>query len=131
MSLSEYIELRILPTALELGIRESEFLEMTIPEISRYADAYKRRMEFEAKQKANLIYTHAVLVGNAFSRVMSGGDFPTIEQTFPSLFDTEDAQEIKQKQITDLSVKRFLLFKERNNARFELKGDTNNNDRGT
>ncbi len=125
LSMSDYLELKVLPVALDIGITEEQFLEMTIPEIDRYALSFQRRMEYQQKEKANFLYTHAVLVGNAFSKVMGGGEFPSIEEAFPMLFDTPETQERKQKQITDISVKRFLLFKERNNAKFELKGDNN------
>jgi hypothetical protein len=47
LSMSDYLELKVLPVALDIGITEEQFLEMTIPEIDRYALSFQRRMEYQ------------------------------------------------------------------------------------
>lgn len=79
---------KILGNALDMGITEKEFWNMTIAEIDRAAESYKRRYENEAKQRATFDYVLAQMISIGMNKAINGGDaeFPAIEEIYPTLF---------------------------------------------
>ena len=101
---------------------------MTIAEIKRRIDSYNRTKKNQLKEEANFVYQQSILIGIAVGKLFDKSTtFPTIEEIFPSLFETPEAKEEKQDLLTDISVKRFLLFKEKNNAMFNNKNKEGGN----
>lgn len=93
---------------------------MTIPEVKRRVDSYNRCQKKKAKEKANLAYSEAVLIGVAVGQLFdSSNKFPSIEEAFPDLFEVE----ARQQQI-DKNTNNFLAFAAKHNA--SLKDGGNN-----
>lgn len=78
----------MLPTALEIGISVNEYWDLTYGEILLYIDTYNQKQITEMKHQALMDYKLAELIGCAF-----GGKFPTLYETYPSLFEEEAKQE--------------------------------------
>ncbi|MBQ0099703.1 MAG: hypothetical protein KBS91_04075 [Firmicutes bacterium] len=60
----------------------------------------------------------AIGVSMSFSK---SAKFPPIEEAYPQVFNEEDMDEVKakkEKEKIDISVLRFLQFKEKNNTKF-------------
>jgi hypothetical protein len=96
-----------LDNALDYGLSENEFWEMTFAEIER-ALASKKRQE---QRRASFDYILADLIGRSVARVHnSSNTMPTLAEAYPSLFDKQAEEEEIQAQKDKLSVLRFKQF---------------------
>ena len=103
----------MLNNALDYGISEHDFWNMTFAELDRLVASKKRMEKYEAKEKATYDYILATLIGRAFAAGMdSKATFPEIYEVYPSLFnkDKEDRERQKQEQSIQLSALRFKQF---------------------
>lgn len=109
--------------ALDYGIIEERFWNMTIAEINREIESKKRQQRAEAKEKASFDYILADLIGRSIARIHSSANkFPSIAETYPSLFVAEEIEAQQQQKKDELSVLRFKQFAQAFNKRF--KGDS-------
>lgn len=109
----------MLDNALDIGISEREFWDMTIGELERLSDSYKRRETIRLKEKARLDYNLAILIGRAFG-ASEQNPFPDIYEIYPSIFadEIERIEEERQLQQAQISAIRFIQFAESHNKRF-------------
>lgn len=113
MSLISTIE-NMLQPAINLGLAESDFWEMTKAEVERYMEGAVWRI----KSKAQLDYVLADLIGMSIGRMLdSKNTFPTIEKAYPTLFSEEDKKAAEEEARTVNSVNSFLAFAQRHNAK--------------
>lgn len=114
----------MLQPALNMGLSEFDFWDMTKAEIERYLEAALWRM----KLKAQFDYSLADLFGASVARLFGNEDnFPSIHQVYPHLFEEEIIEEEKQEQIATNSINNFMAFAMTHNAK--LKGvETKNYD---
>ena len=77
----------MLPEALDVGIEESRFWEMTIGEINRRIESYNRVQERKLKERAGMDYALAQLIAAGIGAVISGENFPSISDAYPDLYD--------------------------------------------
>ena len=118
----------MLDNALDIGILERDFWEMTVAELNRAAES-KRRMELHrAKEAATHNYVHAVLVGRALSAGFDkNATFPKLHEAYPSLFEEDKThEEVVQERRDQLSALRFKQFAQSFNQKFnkeEAKND--------
>lgn len=115
---------RLLDNALDFGLKEFEFWEMTPAEIKRHIDSRNRMMKFEAKQRATFDYILANLINKGTAVVMGAKEpFPTIEEAYPDLF--SDLQKEREEKIAQqkmsLSALRFRQFAQSYNSKFKDK----------
>lgn len=105
--------------ALDTGLSENEFWDMTLAEIVRYAESQNRRKQQEYKERAIFDYNLANLIGVSISRLYSKSNkYPSIQEAYPTLFNVEEDEEAKQNQITERSVTNFKKFAESFNKKF-------------
>lgn len=115
---SDYI-FNWLETALDFGITEFEFWEMTLAELERAIESKRRVKKIEAQEKASFDYILADLIGRSVGRIYSSSTkIPEISEVYPSLFDSKDIEEKKQEQKAELSVLRFKQFANSYNNKF-------------
>ena len=108
-----------LDSALDFGITETEFWEMTLAELERAINSKRRTEKIRAQEKASFDYILADLIGRSIARLHSSSNhMPEIGAVYPSLFDTEEIQQKKQEQKAELSALRFKLFANAYNAKF-------------
>jgi uncharacterized protein Veg len=109
-----------LDTALDCGIVEERFWNMTLAEINREIESKKRQLKEKAKEKASFDYILADLIGRSIARIHSSSNkLPSIAETYPSLFVAEEVEEQIQKKKDELSVLRFKQFAQSFNKRFK------------
>lgn len=109
-----------LEAALDIGIKENEFWNMTYAEIDRAIESYKRVKERNDREKASYDYILADLIGRSISRVYnSSNKMPAISEAYPNLFSSEEEQAAIQQKKQELSVVRFQAFAHSFNKRFE------------
>lgn len=109
----------MLENALDYGISEEEFWNMTFGELDRLVASKKRVEEYRNKERATFDYIHAALVGRAFAAGMDNKNkFPELHEAYPSLFDKEESEDKKQEQLDQLSALRLKQFVQFHNQRF-------------
>lgn len=109
-----------LEAALDYGLKESEFWDMTIAELQRAVESKKRLLEREAKERATFDYLLADMIGRSVARIYnSSNKMPTIAEVYPALFDSEELEAKRQEKIDELSVLRFKQFTQSYNKKFK------------
>ena len=108
-----------LENALDYGLSELEFWEMTIAELERYIASRRRVEKVRAQEKASFDYILADLIGKSIGRIYSSANkLPEISEAYPSLFDSKEIQEQKETKKMELSVLRFKHFAQSYNNKF-------------
>ena len=107
-------------TALDAGIKELEFWDMTIAEVERAIQSKNRLIKRAAQEQASYDYILAQVLSKNISVILSGkGQAPTIQEAYPDLF--EDLIEEHQKKIAEqkaeISALRFKQFAQSYNSR--------------
>ena len=118
-----------LENALDLGLSEHEFWDMTLAELERYIDSKKRVMKVEAQERATYDYILGDLIGRSIARVYSSSaKYPEIYDVYPTVFDKEKIEEAKKERTMELSALRFKQFAESFNKQFAEKEAKANNE---
>lgn len=111
-----------LDNALDMGITEYDFWNMTLAELTRAIDSKKRITKIKAQEKASYDYILADLIGRSVARVYSDkAEYPEIYKAYPSLFDKAEYEQTKAEQTMQLSAERMKQFAESFNKRFNNK----------
>lgn len=96
---------------------------MTPAEIMRVIDSHKRVMEAKRKEKAYFDYTLANLIGYSVSRIHSANaKFPSLEEAYLSVFDSEEYREQKQQKEEEMTIMRFKQFANSHNKKYQEVG---------
>lgn len=114
----------LLINALDCGLSEMNFWDMTPGEVIRAIESKNRVIKLEAQEKANYDYIQANLIVKGISIVLGEKSaFPTIQEAYPKLFDEliKQQEEKIQEQKTELSVLRFMQFAQSYNDKFKHK----------
>lgn len=110
----------MLDNALDYGLSELDFWNMTIGELDRFIKSKQRQEKNRAKERAVFDYTLSVLFGRAM-----GSDeqhpFPSLYDSYPSVFadEIEAHERALQEQQDKLSALRFIQFAESFNQKFK------------
>ena len=100
-----------LEIALDYGIDEANYWNMTLAEIIRAIESKKRQQKLQAQEKASYDYILADLIGRSVSRIYSNSTrLPQIYEVYPTLFDNVEMEEQKQQKQMEISAIRFKLF---------------------
>lgn len=97
---------------------------MTIGELVRATKSYNRVRKMQAREKASYDYTLAQSIGRAVGIAFGSfkGEFPSISEVYPTLFDSEEIKRRKQERQAELSALRFKQFAEAFNQKFNKEG---------
>jgi hypothetical protein len=128
MSLEEFIY-KLLDNALDSGITELEYWEMTPAEVERSIMSKARVRKIEAQERASYDYILATLISKGVSVVLGDKQpFPDIREAYPTLFNDETAiaaeEELQEKKM-QLSALRFKQFAQSYNENLKNKGVLN------
>ena len=100
-----------LESALDAGISEADYWQMTIAELIRAMESKKRIAKQEAEAKASYDYILANLIGYSVSRIYSSSSkMPSLADAYPTIFNSEERQEAQQEKQDELSALRFRQF---------------------
>jgi hypothetical protein len=111
-----------LDIALDCGLKEIEFWDMTVGEVNRAVASKNRLAKIEAQERATYDYILGTLIVKGVSITLGSKDsFPTIEQAYPGMFDDVKAKQEEERQTTkdELSALRFRQFAQSYNKKFE------------
>ena len=112
-----------LDNALDYGLTEEQFWNMTLGELSRAVSSKIRVRKIEAREKATFDHILGQLIGVACGRAFGSlkTEYPSLEAIYPSLFDSEEVKQQKAEQQAEISALRFKQFAESFNNRFKAK----------
>lgn len=111
-----------LDNALDIGISEQEFWNMTVGEVSRAFQSHHRIEKNKAREQATHYYILADLVARSIGRLFSStATMPEISEVYPTLFDSKEILERKQEKQAELSAIRFKQFAQSFNSKFQPK----------
>lgn len=117
------IAYQMLQPAINFGLSEFEFWDMTKAEIERYLEGALWRLQ----TKAQFDYSLADLIGASVARLLdSGSEYPTLQQVYPYLFEEEkpDEKELEAEQTaTTNSINNFLTFALQHNAKLKKESE--------
>ena len=86
---SQMMELLI--QCMSIGMREEDFYNSTIKQITRYVESYNKQQENQLQEKAFFDYQLANLIGMSVARLLSkDAKYPTFEKAYP--FINKDAK---------------------------------------
>ena len=97
---------------------------MTPGEINRAIESRNRVIKREAQERAGYDYVLAQLIVKGISITLGGNSsFPTMQETYPGLFDDiiAEQEEKIQQQKAELSALRFRQFAQSYNNKFKNK----------
>ena len=102
--------------ALDAGIAERDYWEMTIAELIRAMESKNRIEKARAQEKAAYDYILADIIGRSISRLYaSSNHYPHIADVYTTLFDKQALEDKEQERRAELSVMRFKQFAELHN----------------
>lgn len=110
----------MLDNALDWGLSEHEFWNMTIGELERFTASQQRLEKHRLKERATFDYTLAMLIGRAIAGSDESNPFPELYEVYPKLFE-DDLRRIEEEQSAQqaqLSAIRFIQFAESFNKKF-------------
>ena len=108
-----------LDNALDYGLKEYEFWDMTLAELIRELSSKKRVLKEQQRERAVFDYALANLIGRSVSRIYnSANTMPDISETYPSLFNAEEIEEKKIAKKQELSALRFKQFAQSYNKKY-------------
>lgn len=103
----------MLDNALDYGITEKDFWDMTIAEIQRAVKSARRVQKLQSQERASYDYILANLIVRGVSKVLGDkSEYPSIEKAYPGVFDDVIAEREAQleEQRMNLSALRFKQF---------------------
>ncbi len=111
----------MLDNALDWGLTEHEFWNMTLGELDRFLDSKQRQEEYRLKERATMDYTLALLIGRAMRGSDEENPFPDLYEVYPKLFfeEVKQKEEEDAKQQAQISALRFIQFAESFNSKFD------------
>ena len=112
----------MLEIALDIGITEKDFWDMTFAEVQRANKSYLRVKKVQMQDKATFDYLLAKLINKGVANILGDKSaYPTLEEAYPGIFDdvVEEQKEKIQEQKMSLSALRFKQFAQSHNKKFE------------
>ena len=113
----------MLNSALDVGISEFDFWNMTLAELGRLFESKARVKKVQDQEIALHNYILGDLIGRSMARLHSNSvTYPMIYDVYPSLFNKEEYEEQRQQRITEESIQRLTKFAESFNKRLMEEG---------
>ena len=119
----EYIDI-LLERALDIGLSELDFWDMTIGEIIRKIESYNRCFIAKSKERAEYDYIQASLIIKGVGICLGSKEkFPSVYEVYGNLFndDIEKEKEAREVKQAELSVLRFKQFAQSYNNKLKNK----------
>lgn len=109
-----------LDAALDLGLLERDFWEMSLKELERYFKSRARVLKAEERKKATYDYILADLIGRSVSRIYnSSNKMPPLHDAYPSLFSEEEIKKSKAERDRQRFMAGLQQFAQSYNKEFE------------
>ena len=114
----------MLETALDCGITELRFWDMTFAEVEREVNSFNRVQKRKAQEQATYDYILANLITRGVAKVLGDKEqYPSIEEAYSGFFDDVIAEQKAklEEQKMSLSALRFKQFAQSYNSNYKNK----------
>ena len=93
---------------------------MTLAEIERFMQSFKRREDRRLREKAMFDYKLAELIGLSCGRFWAKNlQYPEIFEAYPNIYQKEEVLEQREKARMEKSIERLKEFVKQHNKQFE------------
>lgn len=111
----------LLQQCMSIGMREEEFYNSTLSQVTRYVESYNKLKENQMQEKAYFDYQLANLIGMSVARLLSkGAKYPTFEKAYPFVNKDND-NEVDESWEMEKQHLKLLEWAEQLNKKFEVK----------
>ncbi len=111
-----------LANALDIGLREHEFWDMTFVELENYFDSRRRVMKAEREEKATFDYILGDLIGRSLARIYNAqNEYPKIYEIYPTIFNKQEIEQAEFDRRMELSALRLQEFTKSFNEKLSKK----------
>ena len=92
---------------------------MTLAEVIRAIESYKRRQKADERTKAAFDYILADAIGRSVARLYSSSNkMPYLYELYPSLYESEEIKAQQEAKKKELSVLRFKQYAQAHNNKY-------------
>lgn len=93
VTFTQYMD-KLLQQCMEIGMSETEFMNSTLKQVTRYAQSYQVREKNKLEQQALMDYTLASMIRIGFaSCIAKGVEYPSLAQAYPFINDISNNAE--------------------------------------
>ncbi len=93
---------------------------MSLAEVIRAVESYKRRQKAEERTKAAFDYILADAIGQSVARLYSSSNrMPYLYELYPSLYESEEIKQQQEAKKNELSVLRFKQYAQAHNNKYK------------
>lgn len=111
----------LLQQCMSIGMREEEFYNSTLSQVTRYVESYNKLKDNQMQEKAYFDYQLANLIGMSVARLLSkGAKYPTFEKAYPFVNKDNDKETDESWEMEKQHLK-LLEWAEQMNKKFEVK----------
>ena len=111
--------MELLEQCMSIGMREEDFYNSTIKQITRYVESYNKQQENQLQEKAFFDYQLANLIGMSVARLLSkDAKFPSFEKAYPFI-NKEAKTEVDEEWEMEVQHNRLREWAEQINKKFK------------
>ena len=111
--------MELLEQCMSIGMREEDFYNSTIKQITRYVESYNKQQENQLQEKAFFDYQLANLIGMSVARLLSkDAKYPTFEKAYPFI-NKEAKTEVDEEWEMEVQHNRLREWAEQINKKFK------------
>lgn len=110
--------MNLLEQCMSIGMREEDFYNSTLSQVTRYVEAYNKQQENQLQEKAYFDYQLANLIGMSVARLLSKeAKYPTFEKAYP--FIKGEQQEVDEEWQMEVQRNKLFEWAEQMNNKFK------------
>lgn len=112
--------LDLLQQCMSIGMREEDFYNSTLAQITRYVESYNKQQQNKLQEKAYFDYQLANLIGVSVYRLLSKNTkYPAFEKAYPFITQSKQAKEIDEEWEMEKQHMKLMEWAEQMNKKFE------------
>lgn len=112
--------LDLLEKCMSIGMREEDFYNSTLSQVTRYVNAHNQQQENELQEKAYFDYQLANLIGMSVARLLSkDAKYPKFEKAYPFVNKETQSKEVDEEWEMEVHHHKLLEWAEQMNKKYE------------
>ena len=105
---------------MSIGMREEDFYNSTLAQVTRYVESYNKQQEEQLQEKAYFDYQLANLIGMSVARLLSkDAKYPTFEKAYPFISNTQP-KEVEEEWEMEVQHNKLREWAEQMNKKFKV-----------
>ena len=109
----------LLVQCMSIGMREEDFYNSTIKQVTRYVEAHNKQQENQLQEKAFFDYQLANLIGLSVARLLSkDAKYPTFEKAYPFISNAQP-KEVDEEWEMEVQHNKIREWAEQMNKKFK------------